>query len=60
MADDAPLTDKEVHERLTQARHALGDAAGATVHGDTVLSTARAGLAMWSAALVRLITEREP
>ena len=41
MPDEAPLTDNQAHDRLEQARHALGAARGASKHADTALSAAR-------------------
>lgn len=58
MADE-PLSDRDVVERLTRARHALGEAAGASTEGDTALSSARTALAMLHAALVRIIVKNE-
>ena len=44
MADDKPLNDNQVHDRLHAAIEALGSATGETVHGDTTLKTARRSL----------------
>lgn len=44
MADDKPLNDNQVHDRLHAAMEVLGNAEGETVHGDTALKTARRSL----------------
>jgi len=36
-----PLSDNEIHERLTAARDVIGDGAAETVRGDTALKAAR-------------------
>lgn len=46
MADDDPLSDEEVRDRLTAAREAIGAMPGETTHGDTALATARRTLDM--------------
>lgn len=47
-----PLTDIEVHERLTAARELMGDAAGETVRGQTALKAARQVLSGLGLALL--------
>lgn len=46
MADDKPLSDNQVHDRLHAALEALGTADGETIHGDTALKTARRSLVL--------------
>lgn len=41
MADDQPLSDNQVHDRLNAASEALGEAPGITVRGQTALDMAR-------------------
>ena len=41
-----PLTDNQAHDALYAARQALGEAPGATVHGNTALEAARKALTM--------------
>ena len=41
-----PLTDNQAHDALYAAREALGEAPGATVHGNTALEAARKALTM--------------
>lgn len=53
MADDQPLSDNQVHDRLNAASEALGDAQGATVRGQTALETARKVL--WNLQLAVLL-----
>ena len=36
-----PLSDNEIHERLTAARSLIGDTEAETVRGDTALKAAR-------------------
>jgi hypothetical protein len=46
MADEQPISDNEVWERLARARDVLGEAPGSTVTGDTALQAARKALAL--------------
>ena len=46
MADDKPLNDNQVHDRLHAALEALGTVEGETIHGDTALKTARRSLVL--------------
>jgi hypothetical protein len=52
MADDKPLNDNQVHDRLHAAMEALGTADGETVHGDTALKSARRSLMLLQLAVV--------
>lgn len=52
MADDKPLNDNQVHDRLHAAMEALGNAEGETVHGDAALKTARRSLMLLQLAVV--------
>jgi hypothetical protein len=53
------LSDLEVHERLHAARETLGDEEAETVEGGTALEAARKALALFNAAMAKLITRRE-
>jgi hypothetical protein len=57
MADEKPLSDIEAHDRLLEAREALGEAPGATVHAATALSAARIALSRLAGGLL-LASER--
>ena len=52
MADDQPLTDNQVHDRLHAAMEAIGSNSGKTVHGDTALKSARKALLMLQLGVV--------
>lgn len=52
MADDKPLNDNQVHDRLHAAMEIIGRASGETVHGDTALKTARRSLLLLQFAVV--------
>jgi hypothetical protein len=54
------LSDIEVHDRLYAARNALGDEAAETVEGNTAIEAARKALALFNAAMMKLISRREP
>ena len=60
MADEKPLTDTEVHDRLVVAAQALGDAPGSTTHGDTAIQAARRALAMLQVGLVVVMEDLDP
>ncbi|TWG90320.1 hypothetical protein L598_000700000770 [Mesorhizobium sp. J18] len=47
-----PLSDNEIHERLTAARQLIGDDTAETVRGDTALEAARRVLSGLSLALL--------
>lgn len=52
MAEDKPLNDNQVHDRLHAAIEALGSAIGETVHGDTALKSARRSLMLLQLAVL--------
>ena len=52
MADDKPLTDNQVHDRLIAAMETLGSASGETVHGDTAIKAARRSLVLMQLAVL--------
>jgi hypothetical protein len=52
MADDKPLNDTQVHERLHTALMLLGNAPGMTKHGDTALRSARHALVLLQMGVV--------
>jgi hypothetical protein len=47
------LSDNEAHDRLHAAREALGEEAGETVRGDTVLKAARRALSLLQFGLLK-------
>lgn len=47
-----PLSDNEIHEKLTAARQLIGDGTAETVRGDTALEAARRVLSGLSLALL--------
>lgn len=47
-----PLSDNEIHDRLTAARQIIGDEAAETVRGDTALKAARQVLSGLGLALL--------
>lgn len=47
-----PLTDNDIHDRLTAARALIGDHAAETVRGDTALKAARQVLSGLALALL--------
>lgn len=58
MADEPkPLSDNDVHERLTAARYALGSDNAATTRGKTALAAANRALMLLSFALVKAMEE---
>ncbi len=60
MADDKPLSDIEVHDRLVAAAEALGTAPGATTRGDTAVSAARKALRLMQLGLVLAMEKADP
>lgn len=52
MADEFPISDNQVDDRLRAARAALGEAPGSTVAGDTAITAARKALALLSLGLI--------
>lgn len=52
MADDKPLNDNQVHERLHAALLQLGSAPGKTMHGNTALKSARHALLLLQMGVV--------
>ena len=59
MADDKPISDDEIWERLARARDVLGEEPGATVAGNTALEEARKALAILTVGLVAAGEERD-
>lgn len=47
-----PLSDNEAHDRLIEARRALGDAPADTIRAETALATARKALDMLALGLL--------
>lgn len=60
MADDQPLSDEDVHERLVRAAHALGSAPGETTRGDTALEAARKALRLLQLGLIAAMERANP
>jgi hypothetical protein len=52
MADDKPLSDTQVHERLHAALLLLGSAPGKTIAGDTAMKSARRSLLLLQMGVV--------
>jgi len=50
------LSDIDVHDRLHAAREALGDEPAETVEGNTAIEAARKALALFNAAMIKIIT----
>lgn len=48
-----------MHERLYAARNALGEEEAETVEGNTAIEAARKALALFNAAMMKLISRRE-
>lgn len=46
MADDKPLSDNRIHDRLTAALEVLGSAKGETTRGQTAIEAARRALSV--------------
>jgi len=59
MADNRPLSDNEVDDRLKAALNALGEAPGVTVAADTALTAARKALSLISLGLIAAGVKRE-
>jgi hypothetical protein len=59
MADNRPLSDNEVDDRLKAALNALGEAPGVTVAADTALTAARKALSLISLGLIVAGVKRE-
>jgi hypothetical protein len=59
MADDKPISDDEIWERLARARDILGEEQGATVAGNAALEEARKALAVLAAGLAADGEERD-
>ncbi len=61
MADEKPLNDEQVWNRLHAASEALGQAKGATVAGDTALTAARRALVLLQMGVLKSgEAEQEP
>ncbi len=52
MADDKPLSENQIDDRLKAARAALGEAPGESTAGDTAISAARKMLTLLSLGLI--------
>lgn len=50
--DDDPISDNQAHDRLTEARRALGDAPGRTKRATSALKAARDALSGLALALL--------
>ena len=60
MADEKPLSDNHVHDRLCAASEIIGTATAETVHGQSALETARRALVLLQIALIKAAEHYEP
>ncbi|WP_139251588.1 hypothetical protein [Kaistia soli] len=60
MADDQPLSDEDVHERLVRAAQLLGTAPGETTRGDTALTASRKALRLMQLGLLMAMEKADP